>query len=242
VGANRAITTGPDVQQMPSVAVDPADPQHVVIAYMDRALVPTGYAGIGVAVSRDGGSTWQHTAVPLPSGFDQGAANPTVRFDDQGHVFVSFMAATFKGPQPPLTNPDFNDRGLPGIQSNNGIFVARSDDGGLSWEEPPAVVAHTYDGQDPVDFEVTPDLAIDTFRTLPDGRPNPRYGAMYETWTRIYPPGQFPGDPTATGGTDVMLAVSKDRGETWQTRIASVKPSASLAFPSVRDYNGHHAS
>ncbi len=76
VGANRAITTGPDVQQMPSVAVDPADPQHVVIAYMDRALVPTGYAGIGVAVSHDGGSNWQHTAVPLPAGFDQGAANP----------------------------------------------------------------------------------------------------------------------------------------------------------------------
>jgi len=115
VGANRAITTGPDVQQMPSVAVDPADPQHVVIAYMDRALVPTGYAGIGVAVSRDGGSNWQHTAVPLPSGFDQGAANPTVRFDSQGHVFVSFMAATFKGPQPALTNADFGDRGLPGI-------------------------------------------------------------------------------------------------------------------------------
>ena len=125
VGANRAITTGPDVQQMPSVAVDPADPQHVVIAYMDRALVPTGYAGIGVAVSRDGGSNWQHTAVPLPSGFDQGAANPMVRFDSQGHVFVSFMAATFKGPQPALTNADFGDRGLSGIQSNNGVFVSQ---------------------------------------------------------------------------------------------------------------------
>ena len=233
VGANRAITTGPDVQQMPSVAVDPADPQHVVIAYMDRALVPTGYAGIGVAVSRDGGSNWQHTAVPLPSGFDQGAANPMVRFDSQGHVFVSFMAATFKGPQPALTNADFGDRGLPGIQSNNGVFVARSDNGGLIWNPPIAVVSHTYSGQ-PVDFEVTPDLAIDTFRTLPDGSPNPRYGAMYETWTRIYPAGQFPGDPTATGGTDVMLAVSKDQGETWQT-LLQTQPGTGLQVSVIQD-------
>ena len=233
VGANRAITTDPDVQQMPSVAVDPADPQHVVIAYMDRSLVTTGYAGIGVAVSRDGGSNWQHTAVPLPSGFDQGAANPIVRFDGQGHVFVSFMAATFKGPQPALTNADFGDRGLPGIQSNNGVFVARSDNGGLIWNPPIAVVSHTYSGQ-PVDFEVTPDLAIDTFRTLPDGSPNPRYGAMYETWTRIYPPGQFPGDPTATGGTDVMLAVSKDQGETWQT-LLQTQPGTGLQVSVIQD-------
>ena len=48
---NQAITTDPGVQQMPSVAVDLHDSRHVVIAYMDYALVTTGYAGIGVAVS-----------------------------------------------------------------------------------------------------------------------------------------------------------------------------------------------
>src|SRR5262249_49599578 len=78
---NEAVTSDPGVQQMPSVAVDPLDSRHVVIAYMDYSLVKTGYAGIGVAVSHDGGSTWQHTSVPLPAGFDQGAANPTVQFD-----------------------------------------------------------------------------------------------------------------------------------------------------------------
>ncbi len=40
---------------MPSVAVNPLDPQHVVIAYMDYSLVDTGYAGIGVAVSTTAG-------------------------------------------------------------------------------------------------------------------------------------------------------------------------------------------
>jgi hypothetical protein len=62
---------------------------------------------ITTAVPRDGRTTWQHSAIPLPAGFDQGAANPIAKFDDQARVFVNFMAATFLGPQPPLTNPDF---------------------------------------------------------------------------------------------------------------------------------------
>jgi hypothetical protein len=220
-GVNRAVTTDAGVQQMPSVAVDPRDSLHAVMAYMDYSLVNTGYAGIGVAVSHDAGTTWQHTSVPLPAGFDQGAANPIVRFDDQSQVFVSFMAATFLGPKAPLTNAGFQDRGLPGVQSNNGLFVAHSDDGGLSWQPPVAVVSHLYDGQHQVFFEVIPDLAIDTFRTLPNGQPNPNHGNQYVVWTRIYPAGQFPGQPDPNGGTgtDIMIAVSKDGGQSWITQV-----------------------
>src|SRR5205823_1114650 len=150
---NRAVTTGDAVQQMPSVAIDPHDASHVVVAYMDYSLVKSGYAGIGVAVSHDDGDTWTHSAIGLPPGVADGAATPTVRFDDQGHVFVSFMAATFLGPRKPgLTNPASPER-LFGFQSNNGVFVARSDDGGLAWSAPTAVVSHAYAGAD-VLFEV----------------------------------------------------------------------------------------
>ncbi len=103
--ANVAITTNPGVQQMPSIAVDPLDPDHLVTAYMDYSLLTTGYAGIGVAVSENDGATWQHTSIPLPAPFDQGAATPTVAFNAQGQVFVSFAAATFLGPLPPITDP-----------------------------------------------------------------------------------------------------------------------------------------
>jgi hypothetical protein len=219
IGVNRPITNDPGVQQMPSVTADPHDANHLVVSYLDYTLVSTGYAGIGVAVSQDGGSTWQHTAVPLPAGFDQGAADPIAHFDDQGHVFVSFAGATFLGPKPPLTDPSGAGARALGLQANNGVFVARSEDGGLTWDQPVAVVSHLYDGQDKVPFEIKPDLAVDTFAMLPNGRPNPNYGSLYEVWSRYYPAGQFPGEAQALGGSDIMFAVSRDGGRTWQLQL-----------------------
>jgi hypothetical protein len=230
VTPNQAVTTGSGVQQNPSIAVDPANPNHIVVAYMDNTLVGTGYAGIGVAVTTDGGATWQHTSVPLPSGFDQGAASPTVQFDGQGNVFVDFMAATFLGPnQPALTYPSSTQR-IDGFESNNGIFVSRSTDGGLTWGAPVAVVSHTFTGTPgtlgttgpagtEVPFEIAPAFAVDTHKTLPDGLPNPLSGDLYVAWVRVYPVGQFPGDPNSTDGTDIMFSVSKDGGQTWATQL-----------------------
>ena len=223
-GVNRAITTDPGVQQNPSVAVDPLDPNHLAVAYMDRSLVTTGYAGIGVAVSRDNGVTWSRSAVPLPAGFDQGAATPTVRFDDQGHTFVIYEAATFKGGLPPLTNPTTRDPVTQirdrtrGFQSNNGIFVVRSGDGGLTWGLPVAVASNLY-AATPVPFEINAEVNIDLYKTLPNGQANPFYGDMYATWSRYYPAGQFPGEPDSTGGSDIFISVSHDAGKTWQIQL-----------------------
>jgi hypothetical protein len=219
--ANVAVTPGG--QEMPSVAVDPHNPDHVVIAYMDQSLVGTGYAGIGVAVSHDGGASWQQTSIPVPADFSQGAANPVVTFDGQSpeHVYVSFMAATFKGNQPALTNPNSPQRKF-GFESNNGIFVARSDDGGATWGQSnvATVVSHQYAGSD-VYFEIQPQLAIDTYPTLPNGHANPNYGSLYVTWIRAYPNGQLPGGIGTGGATDVMVAVSHDGGANWTTELKS---------------------
>jgi hypothetical protein len=220
---NEAVTDDAGVQQMPSIAVDPHDAQHIVIAYMDYSLLSSGYAGIGSAVSHDGGATWQRHTVPLPAGFDRAAGQPTVQFDDQGHVFVSYMAATFLGAvKPPLYYDTGRTNGIRNralaMSSNNGIFVARSDDGGATWDAPAAVVTHTFAGSK-VPFDALPDLAVDTFPQLANGQPNPNYGNLYATWTRFYPKGQFPGQPNAPGGSDVMFAVSHDGGQTWQTEV-----------------------
>lgn len=239
VAPNIPITTDPAVQQMPSIAVDPLDANHLVVAYMDRSLVNTGYAGIGVSISRDGGTTWQRTSIPLAAGFDQGAANPITQFDAQGHVFVSFMAATFLGTKPAITNPDFwnsatsdSDRRF-GFQSNNGIFVARSDDGGNDWAQPVAVTSHLYAGTD-VPFEVVPFMTIDRYAVLPSNQPNSNYGNMYIAWSRMYPNGQWPGHPDNFGGGDIMVAVSIDGGQTWQTRLQN-DPVTGVAETVIQD-------
>ncbi len=232
LGVNVPITTDPGVQQMPTVVADPRDAKHLVIAYLDYSLLNTGYPGVGVAVSHDAGATWQRSAVPLAPGFDEGAGNPAARFDAQGHLFVTYMAATFFGPKPGIINPSTRSPTLHvrertfGFQSNNGIFVVRSEDGGLTWDRPVAVAENLYDGQHKVPYEIMPDLAIDTSAALPDGRPNPNYGNLYDVWARYYPSGQYPGQPQSTGGSQFFFAVSRDGGATWQIQL---KPPSGTA-------------
>ncbi len=226
--ANLALTTNSSVQQFPSVAVDPLNPRHVVVSFMDQSLVSSGYMGIGVQVSNDGGTTWQMTSIALPPDVNQSAANPTTAFDGQGHVFVSFMAATFLGALPPESNPQSSGPRSDGFTADNGIYIARSDNGGLSWNAPIAVAHNVYDGQHKVPFEMHPYLAADTYQKLPNGGPNPHFGEDYLTWVELYPKRQFPGDPQSSGGGQMMLAVSSDAGQTWSLRL---QPQVGTGIP-----------
>ncbi len=229
--ANQKIANGSGVQQMPSVAVDPLDADHVVTVYMDYSLGKNGFAGIGVAVSHDGGTTWERKSVPVLADFNEAAGNPIVRFDDQGHFYISYMAATFLGPTKPgliydpTTDPGGVQRRSYGMRANNGVFVVRGETdagtGELLLGAPRHVASHLFTGAK-VFFETLPDLAIDTHRFLPNGLNNPNYGNLYVTWTRFYPIGQVPWNPAANGATDIMIAVSSDAGQSWTTKLQNL--------------------
>ena len=92
--------------------------------------------------------------------------------------------------------------------ANNGVFVVQGTDdavGNVTWNAPTAVASHLYDGRKEVLFEIIPDLAVDTSRRLPDGRPNPNFGNLYAVWTRLYPAGlPFP-------NADIMLAYMNEK-------------------------------
>ena len=77
--ANIALTDDDDVQQMPSVAIDPTNAQNVAVAYMDYSLVETGYAGIAISVSKNGGTSWVKQPIPVPEPYSQGAASPVLQ-------------------------------------------------------------------------------------------------------------------------------------------------------------------
>ncbi len=110
----------------------------------------------------------------------------------------------------------------------------------MTWNDSTAVVSHLYDGENDVFFEVIPDLAIDNFEKLPDGTPNPNYGNLYVTWTRAYAPGQFPGEPDASGGTDLFIALSKDSGESWITRTREQDGATATVFDYAIDNTGRN--
>src|SRR4051812_18931150 len=175
---NIPAVTGDGVQHQPSIVADPHAPNHLALAYLDYSLTNNGYGGVGISASQDGGKTWTRTSIPLPAGFDEAASNPIAKFDDQGRLYVSFMATKFIGPKPPITNATgFDPDGLRyrtfSFKSNNGIFVARSDDGGATWHSPVAVTSHVYDGTTPVVSDINPDMAIDTIKN------SPNYGYVY---------------------------------------------------------------
>src|SRR5262249_23014029 len=116
---------------------------------------------------------------------------------------------------------------------------------GLTWGQPVAVASHTFTGAPgtsgttgpdgtQVPFDVIPSLAVDSFKNLPDGQPNPMFGDLYVAWVRAYPAGQFPGDPGSTDGTDIMFAASTDGGQTWTTRTQS-DPATGATVSAIRD-------
>jgi len=56
-----------DTTAEPSLAVDPADPRHLVAAYPEGSFANFGERGaqaLGFAVSFDGGATWTHGELP----------------------------------------------------------------------------------------------------------------------------------------------------------------------------------
>jgi hypothetical protein len=232
---NQAVTTGNKPQIEPSLAVDPLNSQHLVMAYTDYTL-GFGYGGIAVEESTNGGTSWQRSTVPLPSyvsaNHPSGAGHATVTFQvfNQGgsltsRPFISFMAVAYRGPFAPGllypsagAGPDGHLQRSYGMLADNGIFVSRSDDGGLTWNAAVAVVApNLWDGgsNSAVMFDALPALAIDA------SEGSPHIGNMYVTWTRAYPVGSYPGGLASTAGTDIMLAVSTDGGQTWSPKFRS---------------------
>jgi len=117
------ITPQGQIGSEPAIAVNPANPSQVV-----------GVAGRWAAFSTDGARTF--TPVQ-PSGEDgRSGGDPSLAFDDKGHLFLSFLS--------------IQRNGLPGYWGHgpggNGIciYVRHSADGGRTWDkEPVAVIAWT---------------------------------------------------------------------------------------------------
>ena len=117
-GVNTNLSSGVLFDGEPYLALNPANPQNLVVAWMGLKLTSGQYKiAIKTRASFDGGSTWSniHALQHLGSGF--GSADVSLAFDKNGFLYVCYIDYR--------QSPD-----------SGGVYVARSSDGGLSWDTP----------------------------------------------------------------------------------------------------------
>jgi hypothetical protein len=147
--------TAPGYFSEPSVAVNPLNPQQVVVAYQ----VPAS-----IAYSTDAGVHWQHAANTAPKNFKI-SGDVSVTFDNQGHAILCSIAFDKLG--------TFNYWGH--ATETNGVFVRRSLDGGKTWD--PDATAVVLEQKLPgIPFEDKPYIVADTSH-------GPHAGNLYVGWT-----------------------------------------------------------
>ncbi len=182
----------------PSLAVDPANPDHLVAAWQQDRWSNSGADGIVVGFSNDGGLTWTRMPVPLSrcgggnavrGGDYERATDPWVSFAPGGTVHLVGLGF--------------------GSGGRAGILVSRSTDGGLTWSDPRALAA-----------DEDPDFGLDKPTLTADpSRPD----MVYAVWDRLT--GQLvANDPTATG--PAWFARSLDGGANWEPARTIYDPGA----------------
>ncbi|MHB1840209.1 MAG: sialidase family protein [Acidobacteriaceae bacterium] len=148
--------TEPGYFSEPSVAVNPINPQQVVVAYQNQA---------SIAYSTDAGAHWQHAANTAPKEFKV-SGDVSVTYDNQGHAILCSIAFNKLG--------TFDYWGH--ATKTNAVLVRRSLDGGKTWEAAPITVS-LQPQQPGIPFEDKPYIVADTSH-------GKFAGNLYIAWTR----------------------------------------------------------
>lgn len=141
----------------PSVAINPRNPQQVVVAYQ---------TGARISFSNDGGRNWRAASNTMPRNYAV-SGDVSVAYDNNGHAFLCYIAFDKLG-----TEEYWGHNA-----TRNGIFVRRSLDGGRTWQRPAApVIEHATEPGIP--FEDKPYIVADNTN-------GPYAGNLYVGWTHF---------------------------------------------------------
>ncbi|HEY6308580.1 MAG TPA: sialidase family protein [Candidatus Angelobacter sp.] len=150
------INPKPGFYNEPSIAVNVANPQQLVVAWQVNA---------SIAYSSDGGGTWTIAAGTAPTDY-RVSGDVSVTFDSAGHALLCYIAFDKLG------TSQYWARGA----TRNGIFVRRSLDGGKTWEAN-AVPVISHDSTPGIPFEDKPYIVADTTSA--------QRGNLYIGWTQF---------------------------------------------------------
>ena len=123
IGQNQNLSNGVVFDGEPYLAINPSNAQHMVVAWMGWKL----YSRIVIKTktSFDGGKTWSSATNLAHDVLSYTSADPSIEFDQNGDVFISFIDFT-----------GYNINPLDGA-----IYVCKSTDGGLNWGSPVEVIS-----------------------------------------------------------------------------------------------------
>lgn len=161
----------------PMLAVNPIQPTNMAI--VDRVDRPDYSAG--VHITNDGGTNWRNVALKLPPGTSGKLFAPSAAYDGRGVLYVSYVILSGSGNDP------------------DSYWVARSGDGGLSFEEPTKIAGpHTYQTS----------LAV-----------APRSGRLYAAWLQSNLEATTCLLCFAQTGLPIVVSRSDDGGRTWSPPV-----------------------
>lgn len=166
----------------PDLAVNPSQPTNMVI--VDRIDRPD--YSVGVHVTNNSGAGWQDVTLPRPPGGAGKPFSPTASYDGQGRLYVSFVTLAGAGNDP------------------EALWVTRSGDGGLTFDEPTKVAG---------------DFVYQT--SVVAGR---RSGLLYAAWVQSSLEGSACILCFTTTGLPVMVSRSEDGGRTWSAPVPASDP------------------
>jgi hypothetical protein len=157
-GAAIVTVSEPGRSHEPSIAVDPNDQSHLVVAWQNQAHI---------AYSTDGGHTFTTAEGTAPTDW-RVSGDVSVTYDNKGHAFLCYLAFDRTGP----TSGYWARKA-----GRNGIFVRRSPDGGKTWEKEPAALKSFPTGQEPDrQWEDMPRIFAD------NNSASPFAGNLYAGW------------------------------------------------------------
>ncbi|MDZ4664484.1 MAG: T9SS type A sorting domain-containing protein [Bacteroidota bacterium] len=134
-----------------SLAIDPTNPNHLVVAWMKYIFLPApASVMIATSTSTNGGLTWS-TPINIPHNKPAWtSADPTLAFKNDGTIYLGFI--------------DSNN-----AKDSAAVFVTKSTNGGTAWGPLSKVV----------DFNDSPDLIFDRPWLTVDNSGGPYNGYLY---------------------------------------------------------------
>lgn len=121
------ISNGNVFEGEPFIAVNPANPQQIAVAWM--GFVPGNNLRLSIKLrsSFDGGASWKPIVVIPHIQPTYKSADPSLAFDNNGNLYLSFI--------------DYQENPYLG-----GVYLFKSTDGGLSWGNPVQMIGMAADG------------------------------------------------------------------------------------------------